>query len=111
MATNQQRNRRHRRVRARVSGSAARPRVVVFRSNTTLYAQAIDDEVRTTLLSGVTSAAAGKRVDQSVALGKDMAKQLASKGIKAIVFDRGGYQYHGRVKAFADGLREGGMQF
>lgn len=111
MATNKQRNRRHRRVRARVSGTTERPRVVVFRSNTTLYAQVVDDTMRKTLLSGTTKNGTGKRVEVSGNLGKEMGKQLVEKGVNAIVFDRGGYQYHGRVKAFADGLREGGMEF
>ncbi len=105
---------RRRRVRAKVHGSAERPRISVFRSNRGLFAQLIDDE------SGRTLAAASwtepelrslKPMDQSRRIGELLAERAKSAGIESAVFDRGGYKYHGRVKALADGAREGGLAF
>jgi large subunit ribosomal protein L18 len=105
---------RRRRVRAKVHGSAERPRISVFRSNRGVFAQLIDDE------SGRTIAAAGwtepelrslKPMDQSRRIGELLAERAKAAGAERAVFDRGGYQYHGRVKALAEGAREGGLAF
>ena len=88
---NEARLRRHRRVRNKISGTAARPRLDVFRSAKHIYAQIIDDE-------------------QAAEIGKKVAAKALEKGITEVVFDRGGYVYHGRVKALADGAREGGLK-
>ena len=106
--------RRHRRVRGKISGTAARPRLDVFRSAKHIYAQLIDDE------AGVTLAAAstldkdfngyGGNIDAATAVGKNIAKKALDKGITEVVFDRGGFVYHGRVKAVAEGAREGGLK-
>ncbi len=105
---------RRRRVRAKVHGSAERPRISVFRSNRGVFAQLIDDE------SGRTVAAASwtepelrslKPIDQSRRIGELLAERAKSAGVESAVFDRGGYKYHGRVKALADGAREGGLAF
>ena len=118
----QQRERRRARVRAKISGSSARPRLSVFRSSKHIYAQLIDDEKNSTLLSvsdsqltdksdkGETSEAM-PRVGTAYALGKFLAKLAQEKKISQIVFDRAGYKYHGRVKALADGARDGGLVF
>jgi large subunit ribosomal protein L18 len=107
--------RRHRRVRAKVQGTAERPRLAVFRSNRGIEAQLVDDA------SGRTLAAAshlalprsfkGDKTAQAAEVGKLLAANAKSAGIDACVFDRGGYLYHGRVKALADGAREGGLKF
>jgi large subunit ribosomal protein L18 len=108
----QRRLRRRRRVRAKVHGTAERPRISVFRSNRGISAQLVDDE------SGVTLAAVQwteaelrdlKKSEQSTKAGELLAQRAKAAGIETAVFDRGGYQYHGRVKAFADGVREGGI--
>ena len=101
-------------IRTKISGTAARPRLTVFRSNAHIYAQLVDD------LAGHTLAAAssqendlqsGNRTDQSKAVGQRLAERAKEAGIEAIVFDRNGYRYHGRVRALAEGAREGGLQF
>jgi len=107
--------RRHRRVRGKVKGTAERPRLVVFRSNRGVEAQLVDD------LTGRTVAAAswlalkksfkGDKTDQAAEVGKLLAANAKKTGIEACVFDRAGYLYHGRVKALADGAREGGLSF
>jgi large subunit ribosomal protein L18 len=102
------------RIRKKIAGTAERPRLSVFRSNTSIYAQLIDDESGHTLLSMSSRElkdVKGKKVDLSKAVGTEIAKQAVDKGISAIVFDRGGYLYHGRVKALAEGAREGGLKF
>jgi large subunit ribosomal protein L18 len=108
----QRRLRRRRRVRAKVQGTAQRPRVSVFRSNRGIMAQLIDDE------SGHTVAAASwteadvrslPPMEQAKKLGQMLAERARAAGVDSVVFDRGGYRYHGRVKAFAEGLREGGL--
>ena len=108
----QLRLRRRRRVRAKVSGSPERPRVSVFRSNRGVAAQLVDDVAGHTLAAvSWTEAPLRKlgRLEQAEQAGKLLAERAKAAGVEAVVFDRGGYQYHGRVKAFADGLREGGL--
>ena len=108
----QQRLRRRRRVRAKVIGSAERPRISVFRSNRGISAQLIDDaQGRTIAAVSWTEADTRslKPMEQADKLGKLLAERARAQGIDAAVFDRGGYRYHGRVKAFADGIREGGL--
>ncbi|MBK7007780.1 MAG: 50S ribosomal protein L18 [Saprospiraceae bacterium] len=104
----------HLRIRSKISGSPERPRLNVFRSNKGIYAQVIDD------ISGKTLAAAsskslsnftGNKTQQASAVGKLVAEKAKTAGISSVVFDRGGYLYHGRVKALADGAREGGLLF
>ena|SRR3712207_2748843 len=105
--------RRHARVRKRVSGTAERPRLAVFRSNRHIYAQLIDDvSGRTLAASGShTAAAGGDKSAAAKAVGTDLAAKAKAAGIGTVVFDRGGFQYHGRVKALADAAREGGLDF
>ena len=105
------RARRHTRVRAKVAGTAERPRLVVFRSHKHIYAQIVDDVARRTVLSVSDSGQTGKKSERSVAVGKLVAEKAKAAGITKVVFDRGGYRYHGRVKAVADGAREGGLEF
>ncbi len=114
LTTLQARRRRHRRVRGRIAGTGERPRLSVSRSNKRIYAQLIDDE------RGHTVAAAGSHESALRGLAKgeaagEVGKLLAERGTQAgvsrVVFDRGGYKYHGRVKALADGAREGGLEF
>lgn len=110
------RRRRHLRVRKKVAGTPERPRLVVFRSSKHIYAQVVDDAKGVTLLGGsdrsegVKPEAAGKTA-KSFALGRHIAEQAKAKGITKVVFDRGGYQFHGRVKAVAEGARKGGLEF
>ena len=108
------RQRRHRRVRGKIFGSAERPRLVVFRSNRGIEAQLVDD------LEGKTLAAAswlnlksfkGSKTEQAAEVGKLLAQNARKAGVETAVFDRGGYLYHGRVKALADAAREGGLKF
>lgn len=107
------RKRRHIRIRTRVNGNSTRPRLIVFRSNTHTYAQLIDDETNTILLSSSDMKAKGKetKVESAKKVGTEVAKLAKEKGISACVFDRNGYKYHGRVKAVAEGAREGGLEF
>lgn len=115
-----QRRRRHLRVRNKVRGSAERPRLVVYRSIKNLEGQLVDDDAGRTLLGVSTLSpdvrdfqAEGKhrRVEHAFAAGKLLGERARANGIEAVVFDRGGYKYHGRVKAFADGARQGGLEF
>ncbi len=112
----EQRYRRHLRVRQRVAGTAERPRLVVYRSLKHIYAQLVDD-TRGVALMGVSDSSEGiaiegtGKVARAVAVGKLIAEKAKAAGITAVVFDRAGYQYHGRVKAVADGAREGGLKF
>lgn len=115
---NEARLKRHRRVRKTISGSAERPRLNVFRSEQQIYAQVIDDDTMSTLVSASTidkdlrSEVAGKtKTDQAKLVGAMLAKRALEKGVKKVVFDRGGYRYIGRIKALADAAREGGMEF
>ncbi|MDD2257985.1 50S ribosomal protein L18 [Candidatus Falkowbacteria bacterium] len=110
---NERQARRHGRVRAKISGTAARPRLSVFRSNKGLYLQLIDDVAGKTLVSARTKELkeTGKKIDSAAALGKLLAEKAQAKKISAVVFDRSCYKYHGRVKAVAEGAREGGLKF
>lgn len=112
------RERRHSRVRKHVFGTAARPRLNVFKSLTGIYAQIIDDLDGNTITSASTidselreKVKGMKKMEQAKAIGMAVAERAKSKGISAVVFDRGGFRYVGRVKALADGAREGGLQF
>ena len=107
----EQRDRRHRRVRAKVAGTPERPRLVVFRSLKHIYAQIVDDQAQRTLLTVTDQSLSGTKTEKSVAVGKLVAEKAKASGITKVVFDRGGYQYHGRVKAVADGAREAGLEF
>jgi len=105
-------------VRVRVRGTAERPRLNVFRSLQHIYAQLIDDSVGHTMVSASTlepevseKLANKSKAEQAKVVGEVLAKRALEKGVKAVVFDRGGYQYHGRVKALAEGARAGGLQF
>jgi len=111
---NQIRLRIHTRIRRRVKGTPERPRLAIFRSVKHIYAQVIDDLDGKTLVSaGSTekSSSNGGNMAGAKAIGKLVAERAKEKGIKAVVFDRGGYQYHGRVKALADAAREAGLEF
>jgi large subunit ribosomal protein L18 len=108
----QRRLRRRRRVRAKVSGTAERPRISVFRSNRGISAQLVDDVAGKTITAVQWTEADLRdlsRSEQSTKAGELLAQRAKAAGIERAVFDRGGYQYHGRVKAFADGVREGGL--
>lgn len=102
---------RHRRIRARVQGTAARPRLAVFRSNTALYAQLIDDTNAHTLASADTRKTKGTLSEAAVVVGQEIAKKANAAGIESVVFDRGGFQYQGAIKALADAARAGGLKF
>lgn len=104
---------RHRRVRRRISGTPERPRLVVHRSLKNVSAQLVDDMSATTIL-GVTSLGLeleGAKIEQARETGREIARRAKEKGITRVVFDRGGYLYHGRVQALAEGAREGGLEF
>jgi large subunit ribosomal protein L18 len=108
------RMRRHRRVRGKVAGTTERPRLVVFRSNKGVSAQIIDDSTGKTLAGASWVALKkfkGTKTEQAAEVGKLVAAAAKKAGVEAVVFDRGGYLYHGRVKALADAAREGGLQF
>ena len=108
----QQRYRRHLRVRKKVSGSAERPRLVIFRSLKHITAQIVDDAAGRTLMTvSSTDIESGKKTEKSAQVGKRIAARAKDAGITKVVFDRAGYKYHGRVKAVADGAREGGLEF
>jgi large subunit ribosomal protein L18 len=107
----QQRYRRHLRVRKKVSGTAERPRLVVFRSLKHITAQLVDDVAGRTLMTVTSADLTGKKTEKSLEVGKRIAARAKDAGITRVVFDRAGYKYHGRVKAVADGAREGGLEF
>ena len=113
--TNAQRLKRHKRVRAKISGTPERPRLNVFRSKQNIYAQIIDDVNGVTLASASSLDKAiegyGGNVAAATAVGKLVAERAKAKGIETVVFDRGGYLYHGRVAELAEGAREGGLEF
>jgi len=115
LSTRDARLRRHRRVRGKVRGTAERPRLVVFRSNRGIFAQLVDDDSGKTLAASswleLGGKAAGKKTEQAAEVGKALAAGAKKAGIERVVFDRGGYLFHGRVKALADGAREGGLSF
>ena len=113
--TNAQRLKRHKRVRTKISGTPEMPRLNVFRSEANIYAQVIDDVNGVTLASASSLDKAiegyGGNIAAATAVGKLVAERAKAKGIETVVFDRGGYLYHGRVKALAEGAREGGLKF
>jgi large subunit ribosomal protein L18 len=107
--------RRHRRVRGKIRGTADRPRLLVFRSNRGIFAQLVDDDAGKTLAAagwtGLPKSFKGDKTEQAAEVGKRLADAAKKAGIETAVFDRGGYLYHGRVKALADSAREGGLSF
>ncbi len=109
------RRRRHHRIRKTVRGTAQRPRLAVFKSNKYIYCQLIDDDAGVTLASASSTEsgfeAGGLTVDTAAEVGKLIAARASDVGVGTVVFDRGGYPYHGRVKALADAAREGGLEF
>lgn len=112
----ERRYRRHLRVRRRIRGTAERPRLVVFRSLKHVYAQLVDDDRAHTLvgigdMSNDLEVDGTGKVERSRAVGRLLAKRAKEQGVKRVVFDRGGYPYHGRIKAVADGARDGGLEF
>ncbi len=107
----QKRARRHLRVRKKVHGTPERPRLVVFRSLKHMYAQIVDDQAQRTLMTVGDQEMTGSKSEKASAVGKSIAERAKAAGISKVVFDRAGYQYHGRVKAVADGAREGGLEF
>ena len=111
----EKRNRIKRRVRGKISGSAELPRLSVYKSNKEIYAQLIDDKAGKTIVSASSRDkgvdAKGTKVEASAVVGKAIAAKAIAAGISKIVFDRNGFVYHGRIKALADGAREGGLQF
>ena len=113
--TRGQRIMRHKRVRSKISGTAERPRLSVFRSENNIYAQIIDDVAGNTLVSASTVEKGfegnGGNAEAAKKIGATVAERALQKGIEEVVFDRGGYIYHGRVKALAEGAREGGLKF
>lgn len=114
LSKKEKRQRIHLRVRKVVNGTAARPRLAVFRSNKEIYCQLIDDVTNKTLVAASSrdkGIATGTKVETAVAVGKSMAEKALKAGIETITFDRGGFLYHGRVKALAEGAREGGLKF
>ena len=119
LSRKQQTQKRHKRLRRYLNGTNTRPRLSVFRSNNHIYAQVIDDQAQTTICSASTidkelkenSNKSTSTCDSSTAVGSLVAKRAIKKGIKEVIFDRGGNIYHGRVKALADAAREAGLQF
>ena len=105
------RARRHLRVRKNVAGTPERPRLVVFRSLKHITAQIVDDTTGRTMMTVTSVKLEGKKSDKSVQVGKMIAEKAMAAGVSKVVFDRAGYKYHGRVKAVADGAREGGLEF
>jgi len=105
------RDRRHNRVRAKISGTAERPRLAVYKSNKFVSAQLIDDAAQTTIASAHGRSFPGPLSAQAVAVGKAIAEAAKGKGVSAVVFDRGGYEYGGQIKALADTARENGLTF
>lgn len=111
---NKTRQRRHMRVRNKISGTAECPRLNVYRSNKNIYAQVIDDVAGVTLVSASTldsEVSGNTKTEQAASVGEIVAKRAVEKGIKEVVFDRGGYLYHGRVEALAEAARENGLDF
>jgi len=115
LTTREARLRRHRRVRGKVRGTADRPRLHVFRSNRGIFAQLVDDDSGKTLAASswldLPKTFKGDKTEQAAEVGKRLGEAGKKLGVDSVVFDRGGYLYHGRVKALADGAREGGLQF
>lgn len=111
IAKQQGRQSRHARIRSRVSGTAARPRLALFKSNRYLYAQLINDETSTTMAAVDTRKLSGTTLERAVAAGKNIAEVAKKAGVETVVFDRGGFKYQGAVAAFADAARAGGLAF
>lgn len=115
MTKDQARRRRKIRIRKKIAGTADRPRLVVFRSNAHLYAQLVDDDNGVTIASSSTQTLEGEGMKanckSATAVGKDIASKAKDKKIETVVFDRNGFIYHGKIKAIADGAREGGLKF
>jgi large subunit ribosomal protein L18 len=113
--TREARLRRHRRVRGKIRGTAERPRLAVFRSNRGIFAQLIDDDAGKTVAAaswiGLPKSFKGDKSEQASEVGKTLAQAAKKAGVESVVFDRGGYLFHGRVKALAEGAREGGLSF
>ncbi|MFQ5661849.1 MAG: 50S ribosomal protein L18 [Candidatus Paceibacteria bacterium] len=106
------REKKHKKIRARISGTKETPRLSLHKSNKRIYAQLIDDNGGNTIVSTLTDSKKGKTMTEKAKVaGKDMAKKAIAKKIKSVVFDRGGFLYTGKIKAFADGAREGGLKF
>jgi large subunit ribosomal protein L18 len=105
------RDRRRKRIRAKIAGTAERPRLSIYKSNTAMYAQLIDDDKGVTLAAVSTLKAKGNKTESSKAAGIELAKLAKVKSVVKVVFDRGGFIYTGRVKALAEGAREGGLDF
>ena len=115
LTTREMRLRRHRRVRGKVRGTAVRPRLYVFRSNRGIFAQLVDDDAGRTLAGAswkeLPGSFKGDKTEQAAEVGKRLAAAAKKTGVERVVFDRGGYLYHGRVKALAESAREGGLSF
>jgi large subunit ribosomal protein L18 len=115
ITTRESRLRRHRRVRGKIRGTAERPRLVVFRSNKGIFAQLVNDDAGQTLAAfswtNLPKSFKGDKTEQATEVGKRLADAAKKAGVEGVVFDRGGYLYHGRVKALAEGAREGGLTF
>jgi large subunit ribosomal protein L18 len=115
LTTREARLRRHRRVRGKVRGTAERPRLAVFRSNRGIFAQLVDDDAGKTVAAAswleLPKSFKGDKSDQAAQVGKALAQAAKKAGVEGVVFDRGGYLFHGRVKALAEGAREGGLSF
>ena len=105
------RRRRHLRVRNHLAGTQSRPRLVVYRSLKHIAAQLVDDDARKTLMAVTDSGIEGTKTQRATEVGKRIAARAKESGVSKVVFDRAGYRYHGRVKALADGAREGGLEF
>jgi large subunit ribosomal protein L18 len=112
LTKSEQRTRRHNRIRAKISGTSERPRLAIFKSNSYIYAQLIDDTKGATLAAVSDMGLKGKtKTERAKIAGEALAKDAKAKGLSAVVFDRGGFIYTGRVRAFAEGAREGGLAF
>ena len=115
LSVREARLRRHRRVRGKIRGTAERPRLAVYRSNRGIFAQLTDDDAGRTIAGAswldLPKTFSGDKTEQAAEVGKRLAEAAKKAGIESAVFDRGGYLYHGRVKALAEGAREGGLQF
>jgi large subunit ribosomal protein L18 len=106
------RAKRKKRVRGKISGTAKRPRLAVFKSSKYIYAQLINDDKKETIVEANTrNLKSGSKLEKAQKVGEELAKKAAKKKIKQVVFDRGGFRYHGRVKALAEGARKGGLKF
>ncbi len=107
----EKRIKRHRKIRAKIKGDLSVPRLCVFRSNNHIYAQLINDEQKKTIISISDEGLKGKKQEIAKQVGINLAEKAKENKIEKVVFDRGGYKYHGRVKALAEGVREGGIKF